>query len=392
MGLFSKFKEVFKKEKKEDLEVYEKGLEKTRKEFVSEINVLGHKFHKVTDEYFEELESVLIKADIGIKTVEDFLERLKKRVKDENITDPEFLKEVIIDELFMIYVEGDTLTDKINIQEEGSTVILMVGVNGVGKTTTIGKLANKYHKEGKTVMLIAGDTFRAGAVPQLEEWANRTDSLFVGKENADPASVIYDGLQKALEEKVDIVLIDTAGRLQNKVNLMNELEKINKVIGKFIPNAPHETLLIIDATTGQNGISQAESFKEITNITGIVLTKLDGTAKGGIVLAIKEEVNLPVKFIGLGEKVDYYTNLFDYYCNLLSSKEIEYFKDYYFENLSLQEIADNHNVSRNAISKSLKTTKEKLDYYESNLKLSSKKNKIKKLLSEEDYLKIEKYI
>ena len=304
MGLFSKFKEVFKKEKKEDLEVYEKGLEKTRKEFVSEINVLGHKFHKVTDEYFEELESVLIKADIGIKTVEDFLERLKKRVKDENITDPEFLKEVIIDELFMIYVEGDTLTDKINIQEEGSTVILMVGVNGVGKTTTIGKLANKYHKEGKTVMLIAGDTFRAGAVPQLEEWANRTDSLFVGKENADPASVIYDGLQKALEEKVDIVLIDTAGRLQNKVNLMNELEKINKVIGKFIPNAPHETLLIIDATTGQNGISQAESFKEITNITGIVLTKLDGTAKGGIVLAIKEEVNLPVKFIGLGEKVD----------------------------------------------------------------------------------------
>ncbi len=304
MGLFSKFKEVFKKEKKEDLEVYEKGLEKTRKEFVSEINVLGHKFHKVTDEYFEELESVLIKADIGIKTVEDFLERLKKRVKDENITDPEFLREVIIDELFMIYVEGDTLTDKINIQEEGPTVILMVGVNGVGKTTTIGKLANKYHKEGKTVMLIAGDTFRAGAVPQLEEWANRTDSLFVGKENADPASVIYDGLQKALEEKVDIVLIDTAGRLQNKVNLMNELEKINKVIGKFIPNAPHETLLIIDATTGQNGISQAESFKEITNITGIVLTKLDGTAKGGIVLAIKEEVNLPVKFIGLGEKVD----------------------------------------------------------------------------------------
>lgn len=304
MGLFSKFKEVFKKDKKEDIEVYDKGLEKTRKEFVSEINVLGHKFHKVTDEYFEELESVLIKADIGIKTVDDFLERLKKRVKEENITDTEVLKEVIIDELFMIYVEGDTLTDKINIQEDGPTVILMVGVNGVGKTTTIGKLANKYHNEGKKVMLIAGDTFRAGAVPQLEEWAKRTNSLFIGKENADPASVIYDGLQKALEQKVDIVLIDTAGRLQNKVNLMNELEKINKVIGKFIPNAPHETLLIIDATTGQNGISQAESFKEITNITGIVLTKLDGTAKGGIVLAIKEEVNLPVKFIGLGEGIN----------------------------------------------------------------------------------------
>jgi len=304
MGLFNKFKKVFTKEEKKDLETYDKGLEKTRKEFVSEINVLGHKFHKVTDEYFEELESILIKADIGIRTALDFLDRLKKRVKDENITDTKYLRDVIIDELFMIYVEGDSLTDKVNVQKEGPTVILMVGVNGVGKTTTIGKLANKYTLEGKKVMLIAGDTFRAGAVPQLQEWAERTNSLFVGKENADPASVIYDGLEEAIKEKADIVLIDTAGRLQNKVNLMNELEKINKVIGKFIPNAPHETLLIIDATTGQNGISQARSFKEITNITGIVLTKLDGTAKGGIVLAIKEEVNLPVKFIGLGEGID----------------------------------------------------------------------------------------
>ena len=304
MGLFSKFKEVFKKEEKKDLETYDKGLEKTRSEFISEISVLGHKFHKVTDEYFEELESVLIKADIGVRTVEDFIERLRKRVKDENITDTEYLKEVIIDELFMIYVEGGSLTDKINIQADGPTVILMVGVNGVGKTTTIGKLANKYHEMGKSVMLIAGDTFRAGAVPQLEEWAKRTNSLFVGKENADPASVIFDGLKEATEKNVDIVLIDTAGRLQNKVNLMNELEKINKVIGKFIPNAPHETLLIIDATTGQNGISQAKAFKEITNITGLVLTKLDGTAKGGIVLAIKEETSLPVKFIGLGEGIN----------------------------------------------------------------------------------------
>ena len=204
----------------------------------------------------------------------------------------------------MIYVEGESLTDKINMAESGPTVILMVGVNGVGKTTTIGKLANKYKNEGKNVMLIAGDTFRAGAVPQLEEWAKRTDSLFYGKENTDPAGVIYDGLVKAKEANVDIVLIDTAGRLQNKVNLMNELEKINKVIGKHVPNAPHETLLIIDATTGQNGISQAESFKGITNITGIVLTKLDGTAKGGIVLAIKESVGIPVKFIGLGEGVN----------------------------------------------------------------------------------------
>ena len=306
MGLFSKFKQVFKKEEKkqEDIEAFDKGLEKTRKEFVSELSILGHKYHKVNDDYFEELEAILIKADIGIRTVTEFLDRLRKRVKDEKIEDTEYLREVIIDELFMIYVNGDSLTDKINIQEDGPTVILMVGVNGVGKTTTIGKLANKYHNEGKKVMLIAGDTFRAGAVPQLKEWAERTDSLFVGKENMDPASVIYDGLEEALKEKADIVLIDTAGRLQNKVNLMNELEKINKVIGKFIPGAPHETLLIIDATTGQNGISQANSFKEITNITGIVLTKLDGTAKGGIVLAIKEEVNLPVKFVGLGEGIN----------------------------------------------------------------------------------------
>ena len=306
MGLFSKFKQVFKKEEKkqEDIEAFDKGLEKTRKEFVSELSIVGHKYHKVNDDYFEELEAILIKADIGIRTVTEFLDRLRKRVKDEKIEDTEYLREVIIDELFMIYVNGDSLTDKINIQEDGPTVILMVGVNGVGKTTTIGKLANKYHNEGKKVMLIAGDTFRAGAVPQLKEWAERTDSLFVGKENMDPASVIYDGLEEALKEKADIVLIDTAGRLQNKVNLMNELEKINKVIGKFIPGAPHETLLIIDATTGQNGISQAISFKEITNITGIVLTKLDGTAKGGIVLAIKEEVNLPVKFVGLGEGIN----------------------------------------------------------------------------------------
>ena len=304
MGLFDKFKNVFKKEEKKDIEVYDKGLEKTRKEFVNELNLLGIKYTKVSEEYFDELESLLIKADIGINTVFSFLDRLKKRVKHENITDTEFLKEVIVDELFMIYVEGENLSDKINISDEGPTVLLFVGVNGVGKTTTIGKLANKYKKEGKSVMLIAGDTFRAGAVEQLKIWADRTDSLFFGKENIDPAGVVYEGLEIAKKEKVDIVLIDTAGRLQNKVNLMNELEKVNKVIGKLITNAPHETLLIIDATTGQNGILQAESFKNITNITGIVLTKLDGTAKGGIVLAIKEDVHIPVKFIGLGEGID----------------------------------------------------------------------------------------
>lgn len=291
-------------EEEETIITYDKGLEKTRKEFVSELTLLGKKFTKVTEDYYDELENILIKADIGVRTVVDFIDRLRVRVKSENITDLEYLNEVIVDELFMIYVEGESLTDKINMAESGPTVILMVGVNGVGKTTTIGKLANKYKNEGKKVMLIAGDTFRAGAVPQLEEWAKRTGSLFYGSENTDPAGVIFDGLVKAKEAGVDIVLIDTAGRLQNKVNLMNELDKINKVIERHIPGAPHETLLIIDATTGQNGISQAESFKSITNITGIVLTKLDGTAKGGIVLAIKDSVGIPVKFIGLGEGVN----------------------------------------------------------------------------------------
>ena len=288
-------------EEEENILKYDKGLEKTRKEFVSSLSLLGVKFTKINDDYFDELEEILIKADIGVNTLFKFFDRLKDRVKHEKITDTKYLNEVIVDELFTIYVEGESLTDKIHMAESGPTVILMVGVNGVGKTTTIGKLAHKYIEQGLKVMLIAADTFRAGAVPQLEEWATRTGAEFYGKENTDPAGVIFDGLVKAKEENVDIVLIDTAGRLQNKVNLMAELEKMNKVIERHIPGAPHETLLVVDATTGQNGISQAKEFKTITNITGIVLTKLDGTAKGGIVLAIKEEVGIPVKFIGLGE-------------------------------------------------------------------------------------------
>ena len=308
MGLFNKLKNIFSNKKEEEktneeVKKYDEGLEKTRTEFVSKLNMLGIKYTKVNEEYFEELENVLIMADIGVKTVMDFIDRLRKRVKGENITDTKYLNEVIVDELFIIYVNNESITDKINMNEDGPTVILMVGVNGVGKTTTIAKLAHKYKSEGKRVMMIAGDTFRAGAVEQLKIWADRTGSLFYGRENADPAGVIFDGLVKAKEENVDIVLIDTAGRLHNKVNLMKELEKINKVIGNQIPNAPHETLLVIDATTGQNGIMQAASFKEITKITGIVLTKLDGTAKGGIVLAIKEAVNIPVKFVGIGEKM-----------------------------------------------------------------------------------------
>lgn len=302
MGLFDKFKNIFKKEEKDDVQAFDKGLEKSRKEFVNKIGLLNSRYKKVNDEYFEELEEILIMSDIGVNTVVNFIDRLKRRVKKENIINSEDLKEIIIDEMFIIYVNNEIVVNKINYNESGPTVILFVGVNGVGKTTTIGKIAYKLKNEGKKVMMIAGDTFRAGAVEQLIEWGNRTDSKVVFSESKDPSSVVYDGLNDAIKNNYDVVLIDTAGRLQNKVNLMNELDKMNKVIGKFIPNAPHETLLVIDATTGQNGISQAKSFKEITNITGIALTKLDGTAKGGIVLAIKEDVKIPVKFVGLGEK------------------------------------------------------------------------------------------
>ena len=312
MGLFDKLKNLVSKKEtiknedkveKEQLEVYEKGLTKSRDEFVSKLSLLGVKYTKVSEEYFEELEQVLIMADIGIRTVESFMERIRDRVKKEHISSTRDLQEVIVDELFIIYVNNESLSDKIRMSPSGPTVILMVGVNGVGKTTTIAKLAYKYKEEGKRVMMIAADTFRAGAVEQLEIWADKTGSLFYGSENTDPSGVIYDGLEIAKKENVDIVLIDTAGRLQNKQNLMKELEKMNKVIGRIIPGAPHETLLVIDATTGQNGILQAKSFQKITNITGIVLTKMDGTAKGGIVLAIKESVGIPVKFIGLGEKM-----------------------------------------------------------------------------------------
>ena len=328
MGFFSKLKEVFskKEEKIEDIkneeidneeiseeekeeieevketEKYVDGLSKSRDSFVNKLSILGIKYTKISDEFYDELEEILITADIGVNTVIDFVDRLKKRVKDEDITDFEYLKEVIVDELFMIYVGNDILSSKLNLIDGQTNVILFVGVNGVGKTTSIAKIANKLKNDGKKVMLIAGDTFRAGAVTQLDEWAKRIGVSFFGDDREDPSAVIYDGLTKAKNENYDVVLVDTAGRLQNKVNLMKELEKMNRVIGEIVPNNPIETLLVIDATTGQNGISQAKSFKEITNITGIVLTKLDGTAKGGIVLAIRELVNIPVKFVGLGEK------------------------------------------------------------------------------------------
>lgn len=305
MGLFDKFKRILKpktEEEQQEIKSYDKGLEKTTKEMSTKLTQLSKRHKQIDDAYFEELEDILITADIGVNTVMRFMDRLKKRIKDEAIQDVEDLKEIIVDEMFVIYVNNQILVNKINYNPNGLTVLLFVGVNGVGKTTTIGKLASKLKKEGKKVLLIAGDTFRAGATEQLVEWANRTSTDIVWKENADPSSVIYDGLEKATNENYDVALIDTAGRLQNKDGLMKELEKMNRVIGKIVPDAPHETLLVIDATTGQNGIQQAKSFKEITNITGIVLTKLDGTAKGGIVLAIKDEVDIPVKYVGLGEQ------------------------------------------------------------------------------------------
>ena len=296
MGIFDKFKKIFNKP---DVNEYDKALEKTRSNFTSKLGNLSKKYKELTNEYFEELEEILIMADIGVDTVVKLVDRLKRRVKEEKITSPEELKEIIVDEMFIIYVDGDILTNKININKEGPTVLLFVGVNGVGKTTTIGKIAYQLVQKNQKVLLIAGDTFRAGAVEQIQEWGRKSGADVYFKEGADPASVVYDGLMKGKD--YDVILIDTAGRLQNKINLMNELAKINKVIKQIIPSAPHETLLVLDATTGQNGISQAKNFKEITDITGIVLTKLDGSAKGGIVLAIKDEVKIPVKYIGLGE-------------------------------------------------------------------------------------------
>jgi len=318
MGIFNKIKTMFKKEDNKNTEinnnqetkngaievkVYEKGLTKTRETFISRLANLTNKYHKITEEYFEELEEILIMADIGVNTVMSFMDRLRDRVKNEKIEDVSYLKEVIVDELFIIYVDDNVLVNKINYSTTSPTVILFVGVNGVGKTTTIAKLAHQMKSDNKKVLLVAADTFRAGAAVQLKQWSEKVGVDYFGKDDdSDPSSVIYDGLIKAKNENFDVVLIDTAGRLQNKVNLMKELEKMNKVINKLVENAPHETLLVLDATTGQNGIIQAKSFKEITNITGIVLTKLDGTAKGGIVLAIKEEVGIPVKYIGLGER------------------------------------------------------------------------------------------
>ena len=254
----------------------------------------------------KELENILIMADVGVSMVMKIVSEIKTEVRIRNITDPREINDIIVDKMFVIYANESVMSTKINYAAEGLTVILMVGVNGAGKTTTIGKLAHRIvHDEGKKVVVAAGDTFRAGAIDQLAVWAERVGvDIVKGKEGGDPSAVVFDALNKAKETGADVLICDTAGRLQNKVNLMNELEKMNRIIKRVVPEGPHETLLVVDATTGQNGVSQAIEFSKITDITGIVLTKMDGTAKGGIVLSIKDQLNIPVKFIGLGEQVD----------------------------------------------------------------------------------------
>jgi fused signal recognition particle receptor len=305
MSFFKKLKEKITKQADSVTEKFKQGLSKTRDSFASRVNDLIARYRKVDEEFFEELEEILISADVGVNTVMELVDELKMEVKRRNIQDPKEMQAVIFEKLVEIYRGDDDAPAELNIQENGLTVILFVGVNGVGKTTTIGKLAHKLKSEGKTVMLAAGDTFRAGAIEQLEVWGERVGAEVIKQSaGSDPAAVIYDAIQAAKARNVDVLLCDTAGRLQNKVNLMKELEKVKRVIEREIPGAPHEVLLVLDATTGQNAMSQAKIFKEVTNVTGIVLTKLDGTAKGGIVLAIRNELHIPVKFVGLGEKMD----------------------------------------------------------------------------------------
>ncbi|WP_336878053.1 signal recognition particle-docking protein FtsY [Staphylococcus nepalensis] len=281
------------------------GLEKSRENFQEQLNNLIARYRKVDEDFFEALEEMLITADVGFNTVMELVEELRTEAQRRNISETEDLREVIVEKIVEIYHQDDEHSEIMNIENEGLNVILMVGVNGVGKTTTIGKLAHRYQAEGKKVMLAAGDTFRAGAIEQLKIWGDRVGvEVMSQKEGSDPAAVMYDAINAAKSKGVDILICDTAGRLQNKSNLMNELEKVKRVIGRAVPEAPHEVLLCLDATTGQNALSQAKSFKEVTNVTGIVLTKLDGTAKGGIVLAIRNELKIPVKYVGLGEKLD----------------------------------------------------------------------------------------
>lgn len=284
---------------------FEQGLKKSRDKFQQDINALMSRYRKVDEDFFEALEEVLISADVGFNTVLELTEELRREAQLKNITETSDLRETIVEKMVEIYERNGEKSQEMNIQDNDLTVVLMVGVNGVGKTTSIGKLAYKYTQEGKKVMLAAGDTFRAGAINQLQVWGDRVGvDVIKQAEGSDPAAVMFDAVNAAKKRGADILFCDTAGRLQNKGNLMNELGKIKKVIQKVVPEAPHEVLLVLDATTGQNALSQAKAFKEVTDVSGIILSKLDCTAKGGIVLAIKNELGIPVKFVGLGEKLD----------------------------------------------------------------------------------------
>ena len=305
MGLLSFLKDKFSKKQTEEVETYSEGMAKSRQNFSSKLNSLSKKYKKVNQEYFEELEEILIESDVGVKFALKVIDEVLQESREKKIYDADEINELLIDHMFKDYMDkGQTITD-INFVNEGPTVLLVVGVNGVGKTTTIAKLAKRYLDRGKSVLLVAADTFRAGATEQLKIWSKRLGvDIVTGAYDSDPSSVAYDGMMKAKKENIDLVIVDVAGRLQNKSHLMDELSKLKRVIGKVIPDAPHDTFLIIDATTGQNGVSQAKAFAEITNLTGVVITKMDGTSKGGIILAIRDELGVPVRFIGLGEKME----------------------------------------------------------------------------------------
>jgi fused signal recognition particle receptor len=305
VGIFRRIKERIFGSSVAQKDKYVAGLDKSGKTLADKLNALTARYRTIDENYFEELEQILIEADVGVRTTLEIIEQSKKEVRLQNVTDPLEINEILIDKMFIAYASNDDISSELNLPNEGLGVIMLVGVNGSGKTTSIAKLANKYLKQGKKVLLAAGDTFRAGAVEQLEIWANRLGVEIVkGKENADPSSVLYDAAVKAKKDNYDLLICDTAGRLQTKANLMDELAKMVRVLKKIIPEAPHEILLVIDATTGQNGLFQAREFAKFSGVTGIILTKMDGTSKGGIILSIKNEFNIPVKLIGLGEKLD----------------------------------------------------------------------------------------
>ena len=306
MGLFKFLKEKIAKKNAVETEKYVSGMSKSREAFASKLDELSKRYKEVNQEYFEQLEEILIEADVGVSLTLRIIEEVIEDSDSKGIKDPKEINELVVDKMFIGYAtKGGNITNEIEFVNDGPTVLLVAGVNGVGKTTSIAKLAYRYIKQGKKVMLCAADTFRAGAVEQLTIWAQRLNCPIVtGKPESDPASVAFEGAKQAKLQGIDLLIVDTAGRLQNKINLMNELAKISRVISKEIPDAPHEAFLVIDATTGQNGVIQAKQFLDCVKLTGIVITKMDGTSKGGIILAIRDELGIPVRFIGLGEKMD----------------------------------------------------------------------------------------